>query len=391
MRATVIGGGIGGPVAAMALRKAGIEATVHERYDYTADGSGGALSIAPNGLQALDVVGLADAVRDVGTPMTAMALQSWTGKTLGQFGSEPPQLLVWRYDLYRVLREEAVRRGVTIEHGKELVDAVDHGSHVTAHFADGSEVDSDLLIGADGIRSTVRRIIDPDAPAPRYAGLLGFGARMARTGEPSTDGAMRLVSGKRAFFGYQIHDDGSGGWFANLPHKTPMTTAEARATGPEQWLDVLATAFAPDRTPAARMIAATDPAALIVTGGLEDVPSVPTWSRGRMVLVGDAAHATSPSSGQGASLAFESAVQLARCLRDLPYGEAFRTYESMRRVRVERIIAQAARTNRNKAAGPIGRVLRDVMMPLAFKFVDPAKFTWQFDHRIEWDDTLSHA
>ncbi|MEU4443351.1 NAD(P)/FAD-dependent oxidoreductase [Actinosynnema sp. NPDC050801] len=391
MRATVIGGGIGGPVAAIALRKAGIEASVHERYDRTADGSGGALSIAPNGLQALDVLGLADVVREIGTPMTAMELQTWTGRTLGRFGGEPPQLLVWRSDLYRVLREEAARRGITIEHGKELVDAVDHGSHVTARFADGSERDSDLLVGADGIRSTVRRVVDPDAPGPRYAGLLGFGARMARTGEPSTGGAMRLVSGKRAFFGYQVDADGSGGWFANLPRRTPLTTAQARATDPGQWLDVLGEAFAPDRTPAARMIAATDPAGLVVTGALEDLPSVPRWSRGRMVLIGDAAHATSPSSGQGASLAFESAVQLARCLRDLPHEDAFRVYETLRRGRVERIIAQAARTNRDKAAGPVGRVLRDALMPLAFKFVDPAKFTWQFDHRIEWDDALTPA
>ncbi|NUT46292.1 MAG: FAD-dependent monooxygenase [Saccharothrix sp.] len=387
MRATVIGGGIGGPVAAIALRKAGFEATVFERYDRTADGSGGALSIAPNGAQALEVLGLADAVRAIGTPMTAMELQSWTGRTLGRFGSEPPQSLVWRADLYRVLREEAARRGVAIVHGKDLVDAVDHGPHVTARFADGSEVDSEVLVGADGIRSTERRLVDPDAPGPRYAGLLGFGARLARTGEPSTGGAMRLVSGKRAFFGYQVDDDGAGGWFANLPRKQPLTTAQARATDPERWLAVLGEAFAADRTPAVRMVAATDPADLVVVGALEDVPRVPRWSRGRMVLVGDAAHATSPSSGQGASLAFESAVQLARCLRDLPHDEAFRVYEQMRRGRVERIIAQAARTNRDKAAGPVGRVVRDALLPLAFKFADPAKFTWQFDHRIEWDDT----
>ncbi|QFZ16582.1 FAD-dependent oxidoreductase [Saccharothrix syringae] len=391
MRVTVIGGGIGGPVAAMALRRAGFEATVHERYDRVADGTGGALSIAPNGLQALDVIGVADAVRDIGTPMTAMAVQSWTGRTLAAFGSEPPQLLVWRGDLHRVLRETALARGIAFEHGRELVDVADRGTHVTARFADGTGVDADLLVGADGIRSTVRRLIDPAAPAPRYAGLLGFGARMARTGEPPTGGTMRLVFGKRAFFGYQVHDDGSGGWFANLPREEPLSTAEARATDPARWLAVLREVFADDRTPACRMIDRLDPADLVVTGALEDVPTVPTWSRGRVVLVGDAAHATSPSSGQGASLAFESAVQLARCLRDLPHEEAFRAYERLRRTRVERIIAQAARTNGSKAAGPVARVLRDLLMPLAVKFADPRRFTWQFDHRIDWDDVVTAA
>jgi len=104
-----------------------------------------------------------------------------------------------------------------------------------------------------------------------------------------------------------------------------------------------------------------------------------------MVLIGDAAHATSPSSGQGASLAMESAVELARCLRDLPPAQAFAAYERLRRARVERIIAMAARTNSNKAAGPVARVLRDLLMPIAMKLAKPEKWAWQFDHHIDWD------
>src|SRR6266511_2835239 len=96
--ALVIGGGIAGPVAAMALQKAGIEATVYEAYDSAADGIGGALSIAPNGLNALGVIDADHTVRRVATPMTAMVIQSWTGKQLGEFGSPPglaPMQLVW--------------------------------------------------------------------------------------------------------------------------------------------------------------------------------------------------------------------------------------------------------------------------------------------------------
>ena len=391
--ALIIGSGIAGPVAAMALRQAGIEATVYEAYGRPADGIGGGLSIAPNGLNALGVLGADDVVRRIGFPITSMVMRSWTGKRLGEFASPPglpPMQFVWRADLYRGLYDEATRRGIRTEHGKRLVGAKDTGDGVTAHFADGTLASADVLIGADGIRSTVRSLIDPAAPQPRYAGLLGFGSALADTGQPCTGGSMHMIFGKRAFFGYQVLDDGSGGWFANLPHRRPMTTAEAGAVGAQEWLRVLREAFAGDRTPALDMLRRVRPADLVVTGALEDVPSVPTWSRGRMVLVGDAAHATSPSSGQGASLATESAVQLARCLRDLSHQDAFAAYDALRRARVERIIAMAARTNSDKAAGPIARVLRDLLMPLAMKFLArPDKLAWQFDYSIDWHATVT--
>ncbi|MFI5912473.1 FAD-dependent oxidoreductase [Dactylosporangium sp. NPDC051541] len=396
-KAIVIGGGIGGPVAAMALQQAGIEATVYEAYDGPATGVGGALSIAPNGRQALAAIGADAAVAAAGRPMRAMVMQSWTGKRLAEFGAPerlPAQLLIWRSDLYRALYAEATRRGIRIEHGKRLVSLHDatnahgggsvHGGGVRAAFADGSTAIGDVLIGADGIRSTVRSAIDPDAPAPRYAGLLGFGARCTGEGLVPTGPKMHMVFGKRAFFGYQIEPD-EAGWFANLPHPTPMRAAEAQRVPTEEWLRRIAEAFRDDRTPAVEMVRRSRPEDLVITGGLEDIPTVPVWHKASVVLLGDAAHATSPSSGQGASLAIESAVQLARCLRDLPVPQAFAEYERMRRERVERIIKMASRTNADKAAGPIARVLRDALMPIAMKaFGDPEKFAWQFDYPIDF-------
>lgn len=386
--ALVIGGGIGGPVAAMALRKAGIEATVCEAYSATADGVGGALSIAPNGLNALRAVGLDDAVRRIGTPITSMMMENGKGKRLGGFSTPPglpDQQLVWRADLYRALYDAAAADGVRVEHGKRLVRAEESADGVTAYFEDGTDATADVLIGADGIRSTVRGLIDPQAPEPRYAGLLGLGGRCEHTDLPSTGGTMFLMFGKRAFYGYQVNHDGTGGWFANLPRKEPRTPVEAKAIGAEEWLRVLHEEFADDRVPALEMLRKTSPEELIITGSLEDIPTVPTWSKGRMVLIGDAAHATSPSSGQGASLAAESAVVLAKCLRDLPFEEAFVAYERLRRERVEAIITMAARVNNDKAAGPVARVVRDLTMPLVMKWVNPEKFSWQFDHTIDWD------
>jgi FAD-dependent urate hydroxylase len=387
--ALVIGGGIAGPVAAMALEAAGIQATVCEAYPGPADGVGGGLSIAANGLNALAVLGADDVVRRIGVPTTALVIQSWTGKQLAEFGSLPglpSTQFVWRAELHRALYEEAARRGIDIEHGKRLVGGETTGDGVTARFADAAEASADILIGADGIRSTVRSLIDPAAPRPRYAGLLSFGARTNDSGLAPTAGKMFMVFGKRAFFGYQVSDDSSGIWFANLPHSRPMTLTEARTVAAEEWLRVLREAFADDRTPALDLLRRTEAADLLVVGPMEDIPTVPTWSKGRMVLIGDAAHATSPSSGQGASLAIESAVQLARCLRDVPQQQAFGAYEQLRRARVEKIIAAAARTNSDKAAGPIARVLRDLVMPVAMKrLAGPEKMAWQFDYRIDWD------
>jgi FAD-dependent urate hydroxylase len=387
--ALVIGGGIAGPAAAMALQKAGIDATIYEAYESTADGVGGGLSIAPNGLAALAVLDAEHVVTRIGIPVTAMVIQSWTGKRLARFGGtdpdEPMMQFVWRGELYRALNEEAARRGIRTEYGKRLVSVTESPDAVTAHFADGTRATADLLIGADGIRSTVRTLIDPAAPLPRYAGLASFAGRLDDTGEPSTGGAMHMVFGRRAFFGYQVLDDRGGGWFVNLPQKAPQSLADARAVGAEQWIRELTEVFRDDRTPAARMIARTRPEDLLIVGPMEDVPTVPTWSRGRMVLVGDSAHATSPSSGQGASLAIESAVQLARCLRDLPHEQALTAYDRLRRARVEKIIANAARTNSDKAAGPVARVLRDLFLPVAMKLLaKPERMAWQYGYRIDW-------
>jgi 2-polyprenyl-6-methoxyphenol hydroxylase-like FAD-dependent oxidoreductase len=121
------------------------------------------------------------------------------------------------------------------------------------------------------------------------------------------------------------------------------------------------------------------------------LPSVPRWHRDRMVLVGDSVHAPSSSSGQGASLAIESGVELARCLRDLPdVPSAFEAYERLRRTRVEKVAARAARTNSSKEFGPIARTMMGLLMPLALKmFLTPEKtLGLEQRYRINWDETV---
>ncbi|XVQ12960.1 FAD-dependent oxidoreductase [Spirillospora sp. CA-255316] len=386
--ALVIGGGIAGTVAAMALRRAGVEPVVYEAYAGTADGVGGQLTLAPNGLAALEAVGAAEAVRGVGQPMSHSVMLDGAGRRIGVMrglDGLPPGQALWRYDLYRVLQDRALEEGVRIEHGRRLVDVEEGPDGITARFADGGTATGDLLVGADGIRSTVRTLIDREAPGPEHVPLLNLGARadIAVDAEPET---AYFVFGDRAFLGYWVQPDGTTAWFGNVPHREPMTSAQAREVPNEEWMRRLREIYAGDR-PGRELVESTPAERLFVLGTTQIMPDVPRWHRGRMVLVGDSVHAPSPSSGQGASLAAESAVELARCVRDMPdLGEAFAAYERLRRGRVRRVAARAARTNGSKTLGPAALAMMKLMMPVATRtFMTPER-TLGEEHRfrIDW-------
>jgi FAD-dependent urate hydroxylase len=390
-KALIVGGGVAGPVAAMALRQAGIDSVVYEAYAGGADDAGSFLTFASNGLDALRTIDAHHLVLSEGFPTPRMTIQNGTGKHLGDvpLGGTLPDGTVSqtlkRADLYRALCDEAVRRGARVEYGKRLVDAETTPGGVTARFEDGTEAVGDLLIGADGIHSRTRRIIDPSAPRARYVPVLNIGGYACDVAVQAEPGTFRMVFGKRAFFGYAVHPSGEIWWFANPPRADEPTGAELAAIGTEQWREMLIDLFAGDDSPAVEIIRSTP--GKLAGWATYDLPSVPTWYGGSLIIIGDAAHATAPSSGQGASMAIEDAVVLARCLRDLPdTGQAFAAYERLRRARVERIVAHGARTSNSKAAGPVARVLRDLMMPLILKRVaNGDSLTWMHDYHIDWN------
>ena len=391
--ALVIGGGIAGPVAAMALRKAGIEPTVYEAYATAADGIGAMLTVAPNGLDALRIFGADEAVREIGQPMERMVMADGRGRRIGVIpglDGLPPGQALWRSDLYRVLHDHAVAQGVRVEYGKRLVAVEDTPTGITAQFADGCTASGDVLVGADGIRSTVRSLIDPDGPGPDTVPLLNFGAT-ADIVVPGDPDATYFVFGKRAFLGYWAQRDGRTAWFSNLPYDQPMTSAQAQEVPAAEWLERLREVYADD-VPGRDLVEHTSADALFVLGSMEIMPRVPHWHGGRMVLVGDSAHAPSSSSGQGASLAAESAIQLARCLRDLPdVPSAFSAYERLCRPRVEKVAARAAKTNNSKSFGPVATTMMRLLMPIAMRtFLRPEKTLGpEQRHRIAWDEPVT--
>jgi 2-polyprenyl-6-methoxyphenol hydroxylase-like FAD-dependent oxidoreductase len=199
-----------------------------------------------------------------------------------------------------------------------------------------------------------------------------------------------MCFGARAFFGYAPAPDGSIYWFANLP--TPEEPSREilanidSIEGKRRLLDL----FWKDKIPAIEIIeATTDLRAPLPTYVLSSVPKL---NRDRVVLLGDAAHAMSPSSGQGASMAIEDAVILAKCLRDLPVERALERYEALRRDRVERVAAYGERSSAGKAAGPVGRVLRDLALPFVLRYLAaPGRLAWMYDYRIDWNEHESSS
>jgi FAD-dependent urate hydroxylase len=405
--ALIIGAGVAGPVTAMALQQAGIDATIYEAYPRGADTAGSFLTLQINGIGALRAIGADHAVARLGFATPAMRFSSGSGKHLGMvhtggtLADGTASQTLKRSDLYRALRDEALRRGARVIYGKRLIDARAEGGGATAIFADGTSADGDLLIGCDGIRSRVRSVIDPAAPRVRYVPMLNIGgyasgpllaegppraSRDAKFSEAAA-GDYHMVFGKRAFFGYAVAPDGTTWWFANPPRKDEPSDDELAAMASVEWRAWLLDLFAVDRSPAVDIIRATpDPLRGWAT---YDIPKVPTWHTGTMVVIGDAAHATSPSAGQGASMAIEDAVVLAKCLRDLPTIErAFVAYETLRRERVEKVVAAGARSSSTKVAGPIGRVFRDLAMPFFLRKVagdGTESLRWLHQHRIDWE------
>jgi len=392
--ALVIGGGIAGPVTAMALQKAGIDVTIFEAYDGRGANVGGAFTIATNGLDALDAVDALAATEGLGFQAPSMQMHNADGKLIGTLATGIPRgdgtnsISFRRADMFSALSGETKRRGIRTEYGKRFVHYTESADSVTAHFDDGSSATADVLIGADGIHSVIRGLIDGSAPQPRYTGLVSFGGFANNPGLTPEPGVWHMTFGRKAFLGVFVPTAKEVWWFINVPRERPLTKEEIDNDGLDRWSAHLVELFPGDNTPAESVVRATGSAGLIVLGAQYDLPNVTRWHRSRVAIVGDAAHAASTSSGQGAAMAMESAVTLGRCLRDYAGPEeAFTAYQQIRHKRVEKIIAYGAKSASSKAAGPFAALMRDTFMGIGLKYFYKPESTdaWLLGHHIDFD------
>ena len=319
MRVLIVGGGVAGPAVALAARRSGLEAVVLERRAEIDPDEGSWITVGPNGLDALDVLGVLPAVRRIGVPSRQNRMFGATGRLLGELSLGVPlddgtvALTMKRSALAAFLTDAARAEGAEVRLGAEVVGGRDTGDGVTVELADGATVTGDVLVGADGVRSRVRGRLDPQAPAARYVGLTNFGgitrAAEVPAGLDLAPEAWHFVFGLRSFTGFHPLPSGDVVWFVNVP-RPEIDRAERASTSDSIWLAWLRDLVAGDAGPGPALIGAGE---LELAGdNTYDLQRVPTWWRGRTVLVGDAVHAPAPSSGQGAAMALEDAVVLVR-------------------------------------------------------------------------------
>lgn len=360
MRVLVVGGGVAGSACGIALARAGLDVTVCEAYEDPAGQVGSYVSLAVNGLRVLDAFGCLAAVQRAGFPVARQRMWSGSGRLLGDVArNRRPQdtlcsVTLMRADLVSVLRAEARRAGATI---------------VTGQRVDPGALDADLIVGADGIWSATRRLLDPAAPEPAYSGLcLVSGVSASIPDGLPTDG-FNWVFARHGVFIYLPTPDGSVWWTAQIASADPP--ANPQAIGVPELLALYR----------------TEPQ---VTAILHESPSVRSANLGhvlkpvtrrhddRTVLIGDAAHPV--GAGQGASIAMEDALVLARQLSaNSRVPDALAAFDRERQPRAGKLAKMDSRNRDAKVAGPVTSRMREVVMPHVFNRVFEKATGWLYD------------
>jgi salicylate hydroxylase len=370
IKVLIAGGGIGGLALAVGLRERGVAVEVFERArSFGNTGSG--VELTPNGVKSVDRISrdLGAAVREAGWPSdrhaAPMPIMSSDGRLLKSreldgFGDKwgAPLVGILRAELHRLLAEATRRDGpapITVHHGAEVKAAYTEGNTATLRLADGRTVTGDVVVGADGVRSVLRKAVAPDA-RPRYAGFTSVRGISKR---PAEHGDGFCFVGPGGHFFAEACDDRRLFWTATVNAPEGSWPAKPIETARTDLLDV----WGEWSSPLPETITSCDIKDLVVTDVYESDP-LKSWRAGRVVLLGDAAHPIGPVLGQGANMALEDAARLAVLLgsaSDVP--AALRTYERVRSRRASKIVNHSRLVSRlGHTTNPIVARVRDLLL-----------------------------
>jgi FAD-dependent urate hydroxylase len=349
MKALIIGAGIGGMSAAAALKQQGIECEIFEAVKEIKP-VGAALSIWSNGVKCMKHLGMGHIMDDLGGPMHNMAYHDGiTGSVMTQFSLAPlvdavgeRPCPVSRADLQSQMIDWWGQD--KIQFGKRIEKVVQTDTGVTAYFTDGSESTGDFMIAADGTHSAVRADVIGYHTERRYAGYVNWNGlvEIDESIAPADQWTTFVGEGKRVSI--MPIADGRFYFFFDVP--LPKGLAEDRST----LIADLTRYFAGWTEPVQKLIAAINPD---TTNRIEihDIDPFDTLVKGKIALLGDAAHSTTPDIGQGGCSALEDAVVLGQCFREQFWSdktktlsgvmEALQNYEEARRFRVKDLVLKA--------------------------------------------------
>jgi 2-polyprenyl-6-methoxyphenol hydroxylase-like FAD-dependent oxidoreductase len=329
LNAGIIGGGIGGVAAAVALRRAGIEVTVYERAVALHE-VGAGLMLWPNATRVLRELGVLEKVVAVSGTSDHFLVRADSGRILtdiplGHF--EVPALCARRSDLLDALISALPCTNVRLNHYFDYFEKRKRG--VALHFAGGISAEHDIVIGADGIRSRVRSLL-LGVHDPIYRGYTVWRG-LARLPGAVPSGANSESWGRGKRFGILNTGGDRFTWYATA------NTEENHVDSPDGRQCELLRMFSDWHDPVERLIAAT-PDGTILRKGAYDLEPLRRWGSGRIMLLGDAAHPCTPNLGQGGCMALEDALVLAKSLKRESSPEiALRRYESVRTKRTRHV------------------------------------------------------
>jgi 2-polyprenyl-6-methoxyphenol hydroxylase-like FAD-dependent oxidoreductase len=340
MKAIVIGSGIAGLSAAIALRKAGLQVTLYERAPALTE-VGAGISLWANALRALETIGAGAAVRERLEPLRVSEFRGDEGRTIAAafpacvleeaLGYQPVLGMIHRAELVDALA--SYLPADTAHYGFELTAVRDAGTHVEVTFSNGHRDVADLVIGADGIHSKIRSLLG-DASPPRYAGYTCF---RGVTTMPSgmAPGYLAEWWGRGSRLGITTLRDRRVYWWATINASPNLRIDDMRG-----WLSERFSAWA---DPVPELIATT-PNDAFLQNDIVDRPPTRHWYRGRCLLIGDAAHPTTPNLGQGGCIAIEDAACLWQGFaQSVPFDEIFPAFVTRRYPRTTAITRDSYR------------------------------------------------